>query len=95
MDYHTRSQQFIKSSKEKGMTVKAEGEELIAYPKGWTKPKRYADKVVDTITRPVSRKVHLYTTPDYEQKKKDEKNPKSPRYKKNFIDKTVDKILER
>lgn len=57
MDYHTRAQQFIKSSKDKGMTVKAEGGELIAYPQGGTKPKstlkRYAEKVINTI-RPVS-----------------------------------------
>lgn len=31
--YHERAQTFIKGAKAKGMTVKAEGSELIAYPK--------------------------------------------------------------
>ncbi len=31
--YHPNAQRFIKSAQGKGMTVKAEGAELIAYPK--------------------------------------------------------------
>ncbi len=55
--------------------------------------KRYAKKAVDVLTRPVSRKVQLYTTPEHEQKMKDQKNPMSSRYKKNFVDRTVDRVL--
>ncbi len=54
---------------------------------------RYAKKAVDVITRPLSKKVQLYTTPEFEQQKRDEKNPMSKRYKKNFVDKTVDRVL--
>ena len=32
-NYHTNAQNFINSAKSKGMTVKNEGSELIAYPK--------------------------------------------------------------
>ncbi len=40
-DYHNKAQKFIKSAKSKGMTVKAEGGELIAYPKGMSAKKTF------------------------------------------------------
>lgn len=33
-NYHTQAQKYITGAKKQGMKVKAEGEELIAYPKG-------------------------------------------------------------
>lgn len=55
---------------------------------------RYTKKIVGALTRPVSRKVQLYSTPEYKQEMKDKKNPRSPRYKKNVVDKFVDRIFE-
>lgn len=54
---------------------------------------RYGKKVANVITRPLSKTVQLYTTPEYQQQKLDEQNPKSPRYKKNLIDRFVDRTL--
>lgn len=36
-NYHDKAQTFIKGARAKGMTVKAENSELIAYPKGFSK----------------------------------------------------------
>lgn len=54
------------------------------------KLKRYA---IGIATRPLSRKVQLYTTPEYEQLQKDKKNPASPRYKKTITDKVFDRFV--
>ena len=56
--------------------------------------KRYKEKAINILTRPFSRSMEVYSTPEYEQKKKDEKNPKSPRYKKNLLDKVADRFME-
>lgn len=54
---------------------------------------RYGKKVVDVLTRPVSKTVQLYTTPAYAQQEKDKKNPKSPAYKKNLVDRFADRVM--
>ena len=54
---------------------------------------RYAKKAANVLTRPLSKKVQLYTTPEYQQQKKDEKNPMSKRYKKSGLDRVVDRVM--
>lgn len=50
MTYHEDAQKFIKSSKAKGYTVKAEDGELIAYPPGTPNPSpSLADKIKNGI----------------------------------------------
>lgn len=50
--------------------------------------------MVRLITRPLSRSYN-YSSADYIQQKKDEKDYRSPKYKKNFVDKSVDHVINR
>ncbi len=54
---------------------------------------RYKDGSYISPRNPLSRRYDVDN--EDPQMKKDKKNPKSPRYQKNFIDKFVDKVLER
>ena len=51
-NYHTKAQKYITSAKKKGMTVKAEKGELIAYPKG-SKAKPTKDSLFEKTRKKV------------------------------------------
>lgn len=57
------------------------------------KHKSLSGVAFDALTRPFSRKVQLYSTPEYNQSQIDKKNPKSPKYEKNIIDKGFDRAV--
>lgn len=85
--YHEKAQKFIKSSKQKGYAVKAEGEELIAYPPGTPKKepptpfqivgggvRRFGRKMSDTAAKPFVKEAKIGKVKDdkYRQEADDE-----------------------
>lgn len=56
--YHDRSQAFIKDFRSKGYTIQAEGDELIAYPKGMTPRKMPSYKKGGKVKKTGLAKVH-------------------------------------